>query len=228
MFAEASLDAETRASKADPIAKHIWITTHIKQIDQFEDVQSPHTNPIREEAIEVEAIEEDTGHIAHHIKQTEIPLIGNVVHPSSRGSTAETLVKILTIAGMVLPTVVTHLTFGTQDPPIVPYMARCGTTAINTNTADQQNISTPLIEQRSALKLKLKLITTPFLSGLCYGPVHVGVQDPWTFVGQILLSFSSPYSSLLHLFLFSCTFPSRVGVMGRKSSFLLVVFVICC
>ena len=33
----------------------------------------------------------------------------------------------------------------------------------------------------------MKLITTPFLSGLCYGPVHVGVYDPWTFVGQIHL-----------------------------------------
>ena len=42
----------------------------------------------------------------------------------------------------------------------------------------------------------MKLITTPFLSGLCYGPVHVGVYDPWTFVGQILLIISSPYSYL--------------------------------
>jgi hypothetical protein len=32
---------------------------------------------------------------------------------------------------------------------------------------------------------EMKLITTPFLSGLCYGPVHLGVYDPWTFVGLI-------------------------------------------
>ena len=29
--------------------------------------------------------------------------------------------------------------------------------------------------------------TTPFLSALCYGPIHVEVYDPWTFVGQIRL-----------------------------------------
>ena len=33
----------------------------------------------------------------------------------------------------------------------------------------------------------MKLIKTPFLCGLCYGPVHVGAYDPWTFVGQIHL-----------------------------------------
>ena len=34
-------------------------------------------------------------------------------------------------------------------------------------------------------KIKLKHIATPFLSGLCYGPAHVGVSDSWTFVGQV-------------------------------------------
>ena len=33
---------------------------------------------------------------------------------------------------------------------------------------------------------EMKCITTPFLSGLCYGPVHVGFYDPWTFVGLYL------------------------------------------
>jgi hypothetical protein len=41
---------------------------------------------------------------------------------------------------------------------------------------------------RSKMKLnEIKLITTPFLSGLCYGPVHVGVYVLWTFVGLIHL-----------------------------------------
>jgi hypothetical protein len=31
----------------------------------------------------------------------------------------------------------------------------------------------------------IKYITTPFLCGLCYGPVHVGVYDPWIFVGLV-------------------------------------------
>jgi hypothetical protein len=32
----------------------------------------------------------------------------------------------------------------------------------------------------------MKCITTPFLSGLCYGPVLAGFYDPWTFVGLCL------------------------------------------
>ena len=39
---------------------------------------------------------------------------------------------------------------------------------------------------------EIKCITTPFLSGLCYGPVHVGVYGPWTFVVKFHLSDSSP------------------------------------
>ncbi len=33
---------------------------------------------------------------------------------------------------------------------------------------------------------EMKCVTGPFLSGLCYGPVHVGFYDPWTFVGRFL------------------------------------------
>jgi hypothetical protein len=33
---------------------------------------------------------------------------------------------------------------------------------------------------------EMKCITTPSLSGLCYGPVHVEFYDPWTFVGRFL------------------------------------------
>ncbi len=53
-------------------------------------------------------------------------------------------------------------------------------------------------------KKKWNLITIPFLSGMCYGPIHVGVYDPWTFVGQIclihrLLLFQPPPLARLHL-----------------------------
>ena len=45
----------------------------------------------------------------------------------------------------------------------------------------------PLLMRSPRLQNEMKLITTSFLSVLCYGPVHVGVFDPWTYVDQILL-----------------------------------------
>ena len=40
---------------------------------------------------------------------------------------------------------------------------------------------------KNEMKLnEMKCITTPFLSGLCYGPVLAGFYDPWTFVGMCL------------------------------------------
>ncbi len=74
----------------------------------------------------------------------------------------------------------------------------------------------------------MKLITTPFLSGMCYGPVHVGVYDPWTFVGLIYLILPLPLFQppplaplLLHL-------PHWGQCRGSWVFFLLVVVVICC
>ena len=74
----------------------------------------------------------------------------------------------------------------------------------------------------------MKLITTPFLSELCYGPVHMGVYDPWTFVGQIhpilaLPLFQSP--PLAHLLLY---LPHWGRCRGSRVIYFVVVVVVCC
>jgi len=76
--------------------------------------------------------------------------------------------------------------------------------------------------------IEIKLITTPFLSGLCYGPVHIGVYDTWTFVGQIHQILSLPLFqphplAPLHLYL-----PHWGRCRWLWVTYLLVVVVICC
>ena len=41
MHTEASLDPERCAHKSDEKARRIWIHTHLRQIDQYEDIASP-------------------------------------------------------------------------------------------------------------------------------------------------------------------------------------------
>ena len=62
-------------------------------------------------------------------------------------------------------------------------------------------------------------ITTPFLSGLCYGPVHLRVYYPWTFVGMVHLIHLLPLlqPSRVRLLLLPST--GVVGVVGHKSSY---------
>ena len=145
MFAEASLELERCAANADSIARHCWINMHIRLIDKFEDGKSPHVDSIREEAMDKEAMEEDTGHNVHHNMKTELPPNGSGIHPPTKGPTTKIAAEALTLAGTVLFTV----EFGTPDPPIVPYKAHGETTAINPNTADKQNRFTALREHES-------------------------------------------------------------------------------
>ena len=75
----------------------------------------------------------------------------------------------------------------------------------------------------------MKLITTPFLSWLCYGLVYVGVYDPWTFVGKIHLILRLPLSPTSSACCSSSLVPSLLGtvswVVGCRS---FVVVVVCC
>ena len=80
-------------------------------------------------------MEEDTGRTNHHNRQTELPPNGNGTHAPTRGTSTDAASEGLTIAGTVLPTVVTHLTFGTPDPPAIPYRARGGARAANNITS---------------------------------------------------------------------------------------------
>jgi hypothetical protein len=60
MYTEASLEPERCTTKANQNAGICWIKSHSRQIDQFEDVNSPSINTTRGEAMEDEAMEEDT------------------------------------------------------------------------------------------------------------------------------------------------------------------------
>ena len=86
--------------------------------------------------------------------------------------------------------------------------------------------SSPEVEED--WKLKLKLITISFLSGLCYGPVHVGVYYPWTFVGQIYLIRRLPLSPASTSCSSSLVTFHMWLVLLVKCLCSLVIVVICC
>jgi hypothetical protein len=126
-----------------------WVSTLVRQIDQYEDVNSPHVI-IWEEAMEEEDMEEDTGRANRHTSQAELPPSGSKIRALTRGTSANKTAEGLTTAGAIPPTVVTHLSFGTLDPPTIPHMTRGGTPAANIDTIEQQNRSTPLTMPGSA------------------------------------------------------------------------------
>ena len=93
-------------------------------------------------------MEEKTGRIDPRAKQTELPPSGNRVHDPTTGTTLDAAAET-TSTRVTPPVVITHLRFGTPDPPKISHRARSGIVAANVNTVEQQNSFTPVGEQES-------------------------------------------------------------------------------
>ena len=99
--------------------------------------------------MEKKLTEEEIGRADRHTILTNLPPGGSGGHAPHRGTSAGTSAEGTTTAWVTPPTVVTHLRFGTPNPPTILRRARWGIVRYNNNTADQQDRFTPLSEQGS-------------------------------------------------------------------------------
>ena len=148
MFTEASLDPERCATKADHNARRSWNTMHIRHIGLFEDVKTLHINPIREEAMEKGAMEEDTGHTYHYTRQTELPTGSSGILPPTRGTTTKNGSR----SSDNNRDTIAHGRHSPHIRHVIPTNSSLRGTRwnVNANTTDQKNRFTPLIELGSA------------------------------------------------------------------------------
>jgi hypothetical protein len=129
MYTEASIDPGRCTTNANHNA---MISSHIIHIDLFEDVNSPNSNPIRDEAKEEEAMEDqDTRGKSCRTRHTELPPNVSEIHAPTRDTSTYEAAEILKTTWVIPPTVVIHLRFGTLNPPTISHMVRNGTVAAN-------------------------------------------------------------------------------------------------
>jgi hypothetical protein len=75
MYYEASLDRERCTNKLDEKIRRNCIATHLRQIDQYEDVNIPYKNPQEDATME----EEEGG--TKQQRKTHLPPSGSGLHP---------------------------------------------------------------------------------------------------------------------------------------------------
>jgi hypothetical protein len=143
MYTEASLDPERCTHKSDEKARRSWLQTHLRQIDQYEDI----TSPIRDH--QEEDIMEEAKAAAIHTTWTEPPPNGSGAHAPTRDIAAATEAGGTARAGAVQPTTPTRLSFGTLGPPTIPIRSGTGTTPNNPNIMEHTNTFAPLRQQGS-------------------------------------------------------------------------------
>jgi len=107
MYNEATLDPERCTHTSDEKARRAWLVAHIRQIDLYEDIHSQTREQQEDDVMEEEEI--DTGQ--HH--NTKIPPNGSGAHTHIAGRAATAAAAGTTTTGVHIPTVVTHLRFGT-------------------------------------------------------------------------------------------------------------------
>jgi len=148
MYKEASLDPERCNFKVDQKVRNQWVANHARQIGQFEDVNSP-IIITRDEAMKEDPFTEAACNANRLNRRTDIPPGGCGGRAPAEGTAAGTTTASTIRAGVVPPTVVTHLRFGTPEPLTIPLRARGGTTTNNNNTSKQHNMFAPLRQQGS-------------------------------------------------------------------------------
>jgi hypothetical protein len=131
------MDPERCTSKADQTARSSWIASHIKQIDECEDVKSPNVDATRDEAMEIKAVEEDAGRTGSRARQAELP--PSELQLPTRSTPTYATVETPTTSYVTPHVVVSYLRFGTPDPPTAPHKARNGTLLANVDTMGHQN-----------------------------------------------------------------------------------------
>ena len=138
MHTEASLDPEKCTHKSDEKAKRRWIQTHLRQIDQYEDIASPDIDCQEDDTMEED--EADRGHLA----RIELPPNGSGAQTHTRAAHAPTVEDGTATGGAPPPPAPTRLRFGTPDPPILPVRSGGGTAPNNPNIEEHQNRFAPL------------------------------------------------------------------------------------
>ena len=117
----------------------------MRQLGNFEDIGSPIINT-QDEYMEDDINTAETGREDRHATTADLPPSGSGAQPTGATS-AGTTEAITTTAGDALPTGVTHLRFGTPEPPTIPIRVRGGTDLNNINLVDHQNKIAPLRQQ---------------------------------------------------------------------------------
>jgi hypothetical protein len=123
MYTEVSLDPKRCSFKVDQKAWNQWVSNHARQIGQLEDVSNP-INITRDEAIEEKPIIEDISRADRQTKHVDLAPNGSGEEAPTGGIPAGTTAGGTTSVGSTPPTVITHLRFGTPDPPTIPLRAR--------------------------------------------------------------------------------------------------------
>ena len=80
MYKEATLDRERCSYKSDEKAMRIWLQTHLREIDEYEDVNSPDRDKHEDDTME--EADADTGQPA----RTELPPCGSGAQTTARGT----------------------------------------------------------------------------------------------------------------------------------------------
>ena len=142
MCTKASLDPERCTHKSDEKARRRWLQTHLRQIDQYEDIN----NPIGEQQEDDNMEKEDAE-----------PRLPAGIDISPNGSGAQTHIGGTTVAaaatgtsatGVLIQPVVTRLRFGPPKPPTIPI--RDGVeTHTRTISGELQNMFALLRQQRA-------------------------------------------------------------------------------
>jgi len=85
MYTEASLDPERCTHKSDEKARRNWLQTHLRQIDQYEDIDIPVRD--QQEDDKMEEAYADTRQLA----RTDLPPSGSGAHAPTRGTASATV-----------------------------------------------------------------------------------------------------------------------------------------
>jgi hypothetical protein len=113
------LDPDRCSFKDDQKARNQRVANHARQIGKFEDVNSP-IFIAREGAMEEDPLAKDRGTSDRHNIHAGLPSIGSGGRAHAEGTTTGPIEANTTTSGVTPPTVITHLRFGTQEPPTIP------------------------------------------------------------------------------------------------------------
>jgi hypothetical protein len=145
MYTEASLDPERCTHKSDEQARRSWIQTHLRQIDQYEDIDDPVKD--QQEDDTVEEANADTGQPA----RTKLPPTGSGAQTHTGGTSSVAAAGRISATRVHNTPMVTHLRFDTPKPPTIPIIDGGGTPT-RTNPIELQNIFSSSTEQTQGTK----------------------------------------------------------------------------
>jgi len=143
MYKESTLDPERCTHKLDEKARRSWLQTHLRQIDQYEDIDSPVRDQQEDDTME----EADAD--PRQLGRTKLPPSGSGAHAPTRGTAAAIVEGGTATGGAPQAPAPTRLRFGKPEPPTIPIRSGGGTTTDNPNTEEQQNRFAPLRQQGS-------------------------------------------------------------------------------